>query len=129
MKLALEDELRCLALAGAPPRPVRESAFMRAVVRTAEAHKWAVYHTYDSRRSVPGYPDLVLLRGRLQIVAELKRSAKEKPTAEQLAWLARYRAAGVPAFVWTPEAWADLERVLKFGPRLGEGLKAESGSA
>jgi hypothetical protein len=101
MKLALEHELRCLAIAGEPPRRVRESEFMRAVIRVAEALGWAV-----------------------QIVAELKRSKKEKPTAEQLAWLARYRAAGVPVFVWTPEVWSDVERILKHGPGVGEGLQA-----
>lgn len=124
MKLALEDELRILAAAGEPPRRVRESEFMRAVIRVAEGLGWSVYHTHDSRRSVAGFPDLVLLRRELQIVAELKRSKREKPTAEQLAWLARYRAACVPAFVWTPEVWLELERILKYGPRLDEGLKA-----
>jgi hypothetical protein len=122
VKLSLEDELRCLALAGQPPRRVRESEFMRAVIRVAESQGWAVYHTHDSRRSAAGFPDLVLLRRELQLAVELKRSAQERPTAEQLAWLARFRAARVPAFVWTPEVWADVERVLKFGPRLGEGL-------
>lgn len=124
MKLALEDELRCLALAGQPPRKVREAAFMRAVIRVAKSRGWSVYHTHDSRRSVAGFPDLVLLRRELQLAVELKRSAKEKPTTEQLAWLARFRAAGVPAFVWTPEVWIELERILKYGPRLDEGLKA-----
>lgn len=95
---------------------------MRTVIDAARVLGWEVYHTHDSRRSVPGYPDLVLIRRDLQIVAELKRSRREKPTAEQTRWLKLYRGARVPAFLWTPEDWDDITRVLQYGPRLREGL-------
>ena len=39
---------------------VTEKAFQTAVVELAELCGWKVYHTYDSRRSAPGFPDLVL---------------------------------------------------------------------
>lgn len=46
------------------------------------------YHTHDSRRSAPGFPDLALCRerdGRL-IFLELK-AGRKKPTDAQLRWV------------------------------------------
>lgn len=41
---------------------MREKDLMQAIVDAARALGWLVYHTYDSRRSEPGFPDLVLVR-------------------------------------------------------------------
>ena len=41
------------------------------VVDLARTLGWRVYHTYDSRRSQPGFPDLVLVRERI-LFLELK---------------------------------------------------------
>ncbi len=35
-----------------------EADFMDQVIDLAHLYGWMVYHTYDSRRSAPGYPDL-----------------------------------------------------------------------
>ena len=43
---------------------LKESDFQRAVIEMARLHGWLVYHTHDSRRSAPGFPDLVLVQGR-----------------------------------------------------------------
>jgi hypothetical protein len=90
---------------------VGEREFQRMVVELARLCGWLVYHTYDSRRCVPGFPDLLLLRGAEQLVAELK-VGRRQPTAEQLAWLAAFRAAGVPAYVWRETDWPEIQRVL-----------------
>ncbi len=91
--------------------PISEKEFMGQVVRLAKLRGWLVYHTHDSRRSVAGFPDLLLLRGRVQIVAELK-SAAGKVSFEQEAWLARFAAAGVNAFVWRPADFDEIVRIL-----------------
>ena len=41
-----------------------EAQFQEAVVQLARLTGWLVYHTFDSRRSQAGYPDLTLLKGR-----------------------------------------------------------------
>ena len=42
-----------------------EKEFQRLVVDYATLHGWMHYHTHDSRRSTPGFPDLVLVRERI----------------------------------------------------------------
>lgn len=71
---------------------------------------WRTYHTHDSRRSEPGFPDLVLVHaGQHRVIfAELK-TATGRTTPEQDAWLADLTAAGVEAYLWRP---ADLPRVI-----------------
>jgi hypothetical protein len=49
-----------------------------------------IYHTYDSRRSEPGFPDLVMLhRSGRMVVVECKREGKH-PTVDQQNWLAGF---------------------------------------
>lgn len=102
-----------LGVADVPSDP-SEKEFQAAVVREADRRGWSLcYHTKDSRRSEPGFPDLVLGRfrdGRL-LVAELK-VGKNTATPEQEAWLAMFRAAGVEAHLWRPEDWERIRKTL-----------------
>lgn len=52
-----------------------------------------------------GFPDLVMVRGGRQIVAELKRQGK-KPTLQQILWLRAFEAAGAEAYFWRPSDWS-----------------------
>jgi len=89
-----------------------EAEFMSAVVDLATLTGWTTYHTYDSRRSNHGFPDLVLVRPPKLVFAELKRE-KGKPTKPQDAWLALLsRIPGVGAFLWRPSDWPEIEKVL-----------------
>ncbi|MFA7094825.1 MAG: VRR-NUC domain-containing protein [Thermovirgaceae bacterium] len=71
---------------------------------------WLFYHTHDSRRSDPGFPDLVLVRQSHLIFAELK-SEKGRLTPDQRAWLteleevARCSRGTVSAHLWRPSDW------------------------
>lgn len=122
MQLPAELERKCLELAGlvpsAPVVPVDldagEKEFQDDVVRAAKRHGWLAYHTYSSKRSVPGFPDLVLVRNTVLAFAELKTNAG-KLTAEQKDWLAAIKRAGLPGFVWRPSDWAEIERFLTEG--------------
>lgn len=89
-----------------------EAQFQARVVAYAKAAGWMVYHTFDSRKSEPGFPDLVMVRGEDMVCAELKSEAgRLKP--EQAQWIAALGAVeDVDAFVWRPSNWDELMEVL-----------------
>lgn len=64
-----------------------ERELQQAVTDAAQLYGWRVYHTYDSRRSPSGFPDLVLLRREQLIFVELKRQKRAKISAAQQAWI------------------------------------------
>ena len=87
---------------------MREKDLQQAVVGLARRAGWLVYHTYDSRRSDPGWPDLVLVhpvRRRL-LIRELK-TMKGRVSPAQKTWLAALAAVGLDAAVWRPDQWHD----------------------
>jgi hypothetical protein len=93
-----------------------ERAFERAVVEYVQLLGWRVYHTYDSRRSNPGFPDLVLVRDGFALFIELK-AEKGRVSIAQQEWIdALDLVAGetdrVGVFVWRPSDWAEIELVL-----------------
>lgn len=91
-----------------------EAQLQSMVVDTAKWAGYLHYHTHDSRRSKPGFPDLVLVHrtnGRL-IFVELK-SEKGRIRPEQQVWL---ETLGIhhEAYLWRPRHWTDgtIRRVL-----------------
>lgn len=87
-----------------------EAQLLAAVRRLAQLRGFMAYHTHDSRRSEPGFPDLVLVsaRQRRLVFAELK-TATGKTSPAQDEWLAALAAAGAEVFLWRP---ADLQTVI-----------------
>ena len=87
-----------------------EKAFMAAIVRMAKEHSWMVYHTHDSRKSLPGYPDVTLAKpGKPVLFVELKVPGGQL-TAAQHAWLdALTLAEGKEVHVWMPE---DIPKII-----------------
>lgn len=65
---------------------VTEKQLQSAVVEAMGYMGWLTYHTHDSRRSNPGFPDIVAVKGSRLIFLELK-SEKGKVRAEQVEWL------------------------------------------
>ena len=90
-----------------------ERELQTAVLKLAKLHGWTAYHTFDSRRSAPGFPDLILLRGERCLALELK-SETGKATDEQLAWLRAFaRVRFVDAAIVRPAPTLDeLELML-----------------
>lgn len=90
-----------------------EHDFMQQVLDLARLTGWRAYHTHDSRRSEPGFPDLVLLRGDCLIFAELKTSSG-RLTAAQLEWLGALDGVErVASVCWRPADWPEIEEALK----------------
>ena len=82
---------------------------------------WRVYHTYNSKRSDPGFPDFVLVRrqaslaypGRL-VFSELKTEG-DKPTIPQEDWLddLAHSVPGVETYLWYPKDLANIVEILR----------------
>jgi hypothetical protein len=89
-------------------RQMTERALQDAVVELASRLGWLTYHTHDSRRSQPGFPDLVLVHEpwRRLLVVELKRE-KGRLSPAQRVWLDALAAAGVTTAVWRPSQLLD----------------------
>lgn len=91
---------------------VSEKAFQAAVVRLAREHGWLCYHPHDSRRSLPGYPDLTMVREGVCLWSELKVPGGTL-TLQQAHWLkALGQVRETAAFVWTPEDMAEIRMRL-----------------
>jgi hypothetical protein len=95
-----------------------EKALQEYVRRAAKTLRWLCYHTHNSQRSEPGFPDLVLVRESRLIFTELK-SAKGRLSPPQVEWLGRLDALGVAApavevYVWRPVDWVSggIQRIL-----------------
>ena len=88
-----------------------EREFQQTVIDMARLLQWKVYHVYDSRRSEPGFPDLVLVRDRI-VYLELKTEAG-RVSPEQAAWIAALNAAGGTAMVVRPSDLPRIEEALK----------------
>ena len=90
---------------------ILEKDWQRDVVNLAKTLGWTrVFHTFDSRRSTHGFPDLVIVRDRV-VYLELKRE-KTKLTDEQKGWLRALRAAHAEAYIARPRDLEALAEVL-----------------
>jgi len=91
-----------------------EKAFQATVLRLAALLGYRVYHTYDSRRSQAGWPDLVLCKPPRVFFFELKTdTGRVKP--EQRAWLDALTACGLVARIVRPRDWKEVTRLLQDG--------------
>ena len=87
-----------------------EEQWLQQVRELARLKGWRIYHTRDSRRSDPGFPDLVLVRGERLIFAELKRE-KGRLSDSQRTWLAALEETA-ETHVWRPSDWDTVIEVL-----------------
>ena len=81
-----------------------ERDFQADVIAMARTLGCLAFHVHDSRRSQPGFPDLVIVGKGGVIFRELK-TEKGRLRPEQETWLAALASAGADATVWRPNDW------------------------
>ena len=92
--------------------PMTEAQLQDAVITAAELWGWRWHHETDSRRTRPGWPDLLLVRDGLCLVLEMK-SATGRVTEEQAEWIEALGAVdGITAAVIRPNSLDAVARVL-----------------
>lgn len=81
-------------------------AALQSQVRTAALTAgWLFYHVYDSKRSDPGFPDVVVVRDDRVMFRELK-TQKGRLSPEQVQWKEALLEAGADWAIWRPYDWA-----------------------
>jgi hypothetical protein len=96
----------------APLADMTEKEWLSQVKELAQALGYKrAYHTFDSRRSSSGFPDLVLVRDRV-IFLELK-TERGKLSDQQKEWLRALERAGAEAYVVRPRHLELLMAVLR----------------
>lgn len=99
---------------------ITEKEWQRTVLDAASYAGWTCYHTFDSRRSAPGFPDLVIVKDGRMLALELKTETG-KTTPAQERWLEILGAVpGITARVARPSDWDDV-LVLLNGAEDGDG--------
>ena len=92
-----------------------EASLLSKVTDTAHLYGWKIYHTWSSKHSASGFPDLVLAKDGRLIFAELKRDDKG-PDLNQQDWLSELgRVHAVEVYLWRPRDFDEIERVLGAG--------------
>ena len=91
--------------------PVTEKEFDAQVRELCDIYGWRRYHTYRSKHSPAGFPDLVLVRDGRLIFAELK-SEKGKLRPEQKEWIAALEETGVEVYVLRPSQLQEIADLL-----------------
>lgn len=100
------------------PTTLTEADLQQRVLDYARLRGWRCAHIRPARTTAgwrtpyqgdPGLPDLVLARGGVVVLAELK-TARGRTTVEQDAWLA---AAGGHGRLWRPDSWVTIMEELR----------------
>lgn len=90
---------------------MREKDFQSRVTDMCDWLGLRYYHTYDSRRSNPGFPDLVIMGPHHVIFVELK-ATKGRVSKAQQEWIDGLGRAGQDAYIWYPEDWPVVQKML-----------------
>ena len=103
---------------------ISEKVWQAEVMDMAIRHGWIAYHTFDSRRSEPGFPDLVLAHpGHGILFCELKTNSG-KLTEDQEFWLQFLKVAAatgqVGTQVWRPTNLESVTDILMHGLEASE---------
>ena len=88
---------------------ISEKDWTQTVLDALRVQGWFAYHTFDSRRSEPGFPDVVAVHpARKQILWVELKTAKGKLSAAQEAWGKALRDTGADYRVWRPADWDEV---------------------
>ncbi|WP_430600318.1 VRR-NUC domain-containing protein [Brevibacterium sp. K72] len=97
-------------------KAMSERQLQELIIDLAKRMGWLSFHDYDSRRSTPGFPDLVMVHPRQRRILwrELK-SETGTTRAEQKAWISALSLVGADVDVWRPRDWVSgrIEKELR----------------
>ncbi len=103
---------------------IAEKDFLKLVVDLAHVYGWKVAHFRPAMTSKgwrtavsgdgKGFPDLVLAKGARIIFAELKTEIGQL-APEQLNWYQILNQTTAYAYVWRPNDFDEIEKILKGG--------------
>lgn len=110
-------------------RPDSEAAFQQQITNLATWYGFTLqYHTHDSRRSNPGWPDLVLCRPPEVLFIEVK-TAKGRIRPEQQEWVDSLVACGLEAMIIRPADFDQIHERLARGRVKAQALYREEEAA
>lgn len=92
---------------------VKEKHLQESIIRRAGLLGWAHYHPYDSRKSVPGYPDLTLVHPDHGVLWLELKTMVGKISAHQAQWIDLLTAAGQRVYVIRPSDMEFVEALLR----------------
>lgn len=92
-----------------------EKQLARNIVTEAKNCNWLVYHTFMSKWSSPGFPDLLMIRDGKILAWELKAQDKEASPAQR-EWLDAFALSGADARVVRPDDLEMAYKILVHGP-------------
>lgn len=94
---------------------ISEKDFSQQFSDAAKMYGWTMrYHTFDSRRSSPGFPDWVLIHpGRGECIFVELKNERGKLSRHQQNWIKALEAAGQRVFVFKPSDWELILLVLR----------------
>ena len=100
-----------------------------SIIEIATKFGWQHYHTFNSRKSDTGFPDLVLIhadRGRI-VYAEIK-SDTGKTSHEQDEWLEMLARCDQEVYIWYPRHLEEIVMILMLGhkPSVAERMEMDS---
>ncbi len=90
---------------------ISEKNFEQLIKELARVNNWLYYHTYRSTRSVPGFPDCVMVKGTRIVYAELK-TEKGIVSSPQQQWLEALAGACNEVYLWRPSDYEEICGVL-----------------
>ena len=89
-----------------------EESLQNKVIDLLKLGRWVYFHSWSSRHSVAGFPDIIAIRGTRVLAIELK-STKGKLTPAQIAWGQTFTATGkVEYYCWYSEDWDEMVKAL-----------------
>lgn len=91
-----------------------EKEYQRRVTDLLDLFGWRWYHTWNSRRSAAGFPDLTAVHPVGGVIFVELKSERGRLTETQREWLDALRAAGAKAYLWRDgeTSWDEIIRAL-----------------
>lgn len=103
-------------------KPITEAEFTKMVIDLAKLNGFRVAHFRPARTKNGGwvtamsgdigFPDVIMARETRLIVSEIK-VGNNRPTPEQMAWLGAFGNAGAEVYIWRPEDWDTIVKLLE----------------